>query len=150
MKMTGAAYMLMIFMALMVALVAYSLGMAHYKSKLLPVVLGSAVFLMSGLELWRTMTRRKPARSAEEAEESEKKSSWSGYLSNGAWLTGFILVTYLLGFLVAMPLFLISYTRWLGTRWLTAIVIAAATSGVMYGVFEAAMQIELYRGVLFD
>ena len=66
-----------------------------------------------------------------------------------AWIAGFVLGIYLLSFIIAIPLFMLSYMRWLGTSWRTTIIFTLLTPAIIYGAFEVALRIELYRGLLF-
>jgi hypothetical protein len=55
----------------------------------------------------------------------------------------------LMGFIIAIPLFVVSYMRWLGTRWRVATISALLMLALVYGVFELAIGIDLYRGIIF-
>ena len=153
MKIKGSSYFFMVIMVIMLVVIGLSLRMEYFESKLLPLVIGSAVFVLSAIGLWReilagnqqetTVTGGDTTR-AEEAEES-----WRGYLFAGAWVVGFFLGIYLVGFIIAIPVFVLSYMKSHGTRWLVAIVFAALTTVLIYGVFEFALGVDLYRGLLF-
>ncbi|MFC1893793.1 tripartite tricarboxylate transporter TctB family protein [Chloroflexota bacterium] len=67
----------------------------------------------------------------------------------GAWLVGFALFIYLLGFLIAVPLYTLFYMKQRGSRWLGAFVTAVLFTAIIYIVFEVALGVILYKGVLF-
>jgi len=62
---------------------------------------------------------------------------------------GFFVAIYLLGFIIAIPLFILAYMKAHGTRWLAAITFAILTPTIIYGIFELALGVVLYRGLLF-
>ena len=61
-------------------------------------------------------------------------------ISNWEWM--------LLGFMVAIPLFLLSYLKAHGTKWRLAIIFAVLTTATIYGVFILALDVNLYQGFL--
>jgi len=63
-------------------------------------------------------------------------------------LPGFFLGIYLLGFLIAIPLFILSYMKWLGTGWRVAITFTLIIPAIIYSAFEVGLHIDLYRGLL--
>ena len=69
---------------------------------------------------------------------------------NLAWLWGLGIGIYLAGYAVAIFLFVLLYMKWLGARWRTAIVCAIISPLVVYGVFQLALKMDLYRGLLFS
>ncbi|MFC1873137.1 tripartite tricarboxylate transporter TctB family protein [Chloroflexota bacterium] len=67
-----------------------------------------------------------------------------------AWMAGFILLIFLVGFIIAVPifvfLFLKIYTR---AGWLTAVIISLIMVGLIYGGFEVLMRANMFEGLLF-
>lgn len=51
MKLRESSYFLMIIMAVMIAVIITSLGMEALKSKLLPIIIGSLVFILAAIAL---------------------------------------------------------------------------------------------------
>lgn len=155
MKLRVNFYFLIILMASMLVIIGLSLTMAAFKSKLLPIMISSTVLVLAAIGLKQEISARdKPesATAADKEEESGAEDTEKGlrsYLPVWAWLIGFALAIYLLGFLVAMPLFVLAYMKKNGIGWLMAIISAILTSVFVYGVFELALSVELYRGLLF-
>jgi hypothetical protein len=52
------------------------------------------------------------------------------------------------GYLIAIPLFVLFYMKRLGARWLTVVISTLLTTGFIYVVFEIALELKLYRGLL--
>ncbi|MFC2002830.1 tripartite tricarboxylate transporter TctB family protein [Chloroflexota bacterium] len=153
MKLRGDSYVLIAIMVISLVIIGFSLRMEYFATKLVPVVIGSAVFILAAIGLWRESSAGRKLRATviEDETGSEEQATGVGhrYLINGAWLVGFVLAIYLLGSVIAISLFVLFYMKWLGTRWFVAITSAVITTAIMYGGFEFAVNIELYRGLIF-
>ncbi len=75
--------------------------------------------------------------------------SWQQYARVGAWLAGFFLAIYVVGFLAAIFLFMLGYMKTHGTKWLIATIFAIVTTTIVYGLFVALLKVYLYKGLLF-
>lgn len=153
MKIKGSSYFYIAIMVVMLVIIGSSLSMKYFESRLLPLVVGSAVFALSAIGLWREIAaenrREATVTRGETVKKKEAGESWRGYLVAGAWLMGFFLTIYLLGYIIAIPLFILAYMKSHGSKWLVATVFAIITSVIIYGVFRLALNIELYRGLIF-
>jgi len=134
--------------------VVMSLRMEYLSSKLLPLIIGGVVFVLSVIGLIREMASEKRNSIAKQVERDEANdagsvSEWIGYAVHGGWIAGFFFVIYLLGFMTAIPLFLLLYMRWLGNGWAVAIAFAVVIPFVLYAIFEIGVGIDLYPGFLF-
>ncbi|MFH0914766.1 MAG: tripartite tricarboxylate transporter TctB family protein [Chloroflexota bacterium] len=153
MTIKGTPTMYIGILALMLIIIVSSIMMKSFESKVLPLIFGGIVFFLAAVGLWQEMAPGKAKPTAGEGKKDEKETGregWLGYLIHGAWVGGFILVIYLLGYLVAIPLFLLTYMKRLGTRWLTALIFAVVTTLLIWGVFEIALGLELYRGLILE
>lgn len=150
-KVKGSSYFLLVIMAVMLLVVGSSLRMVYFKSKLLPIVVGSIVFILAAVEL------RKEACAVADLTSTGVGAAVTGeaqrrrlaYYSTAAWVLSFLVAIYLIGFLIAIPLFIVFYMKSHQLRWTTSVVFAVVTWAFVYGVFELAVGIELYRGLLF-
>ena len=142
----------MAIMAAMLAVIVASLYMEHWKTKLLPLILGGLIFFLSAIELWQEIRGEDKAEKTKASEGKPKKSGRDvyGYLIAGSWVVGFLLCIFFLGFYVAIPLLTISYMKLHGTQWWLTILLAACSLGLMYLLSEPLAGIPLYRGMLFD
>jgi hypothetical protein len=140
-------------MVVMLVIIGWSLGMEYFSSKLLPLTIGSIVFVLVAIGLWGEILagneRKATVTDAEESGMEKPGEEWRGYLLHGGWVAAFFMAIYLLGFMISMPLFILSYMRRLGTRWHVAITFAVLTSMFIYVIFEFAIGIDLYRGLVF-
>ncbi len=154
MKIRGSSYFLIVIMIIMLVIIGLSLRMEYFESKLLPLVIGSAVFVLAAIGLGREIMaggeREATVARGETTTREETREGWRGYLLAGAWVAGFFLAIYLLGFIIAIPVFILAYMKSHGTRWLAAIAFAILSPLVIYGVFELALRVILYRGLLFS
>lgn len=152
MKMSGNSYFLMIIMVIMLVVIGLSLGMENIKTKFLPLLIGGTVFVLAAIGLMKEMrAQRKPVarvtRDKTGGMEEDRKGIL-GYLPIGAWVVGFFLAIYLVGFITAIPLFVLAYMKSHGIRWLVAITSTAVTTAIVYGVFQLALRIDLHPGLI--
>jgi hypothetical protein len=89
------------------------------------------------------------ARPTYETPAQEHVGRW-GSLEIWAWLWGLFFAIHLIGFLVALPLFVFLYVKVYGGRWLTASVLTAGTWGFLYGVFEQILHVPWPPPLLFS
>ena len=152
MKVKGSSYFYIVIMGVMLFVIATALMMEYFESKLLPLVIGGAVFILAAIGLSSEISARSRQETAitdrEVSEKKETRENWHGYMANGGWVAGFCLVIYLLGFIIAIPLFILAYMKSHGTRWFVAITFAILLPTLIYSIFELALGINLYRGLL--
>ncbi len=153
MKIKGSSYFLIVIILIMLVTIVASLRMEDFESKFLPLTFASLILVLAVMRLWREIKAGGETAGTTADDETGSASAdavgWRGYLVHGSWVVGFALGIYLLGFLVAIPIFMLAYMRWLGTRWLTVIISAIVTPAILYGLFEIALKTVLYRGLLF-
>ena len=78
------------------------------------------------------------------------QESQTAKLSIFAWLMMMLSLVYLLGFLIAMPLYTLLYLRRRsGEGWLLSLAVAGATWSFPYGVFHLALRTRLHEGQLW-
>ena len=150
MKLKGVAYVYIVLMVILLAIIGSSLMMESLTLKLLPLIISSVVFILCAVGLAREVSvRAKPEATGEGlGGKGGTQENWRGYFVNGTWVVGFALGIYLLGYIIALPIFILAYMKWLGTRWRLAIVFAIITPLVIYGSFEVALKVPLYRGLI--
>ena len=68
-----------------------------------------------------------------------------------AWTIGFLVLIYFLGFLIAIPVFMLAFIKIHGhISWTKTIAVSAVTWVLIYALFEMMLKAELFRGLLFD
>ena len=153
MRLKGDSYFFMVIMAIMLVIIGLSLRMEQFASKLLPLVISSIVFILSAIRLGRDIStrgkRRATVAEGEISKTEETREDWHSYLVAGSWGLGFFLAVYLLGFIISIPLFILTYMKAHGTRWFVVGIFAILMPLLIYGVFELVLRVTLYRGLLF-
>ena len=151
MKIRSDAYSYIAVMVIMLVFIGLSLRMEYFSAKVIPLVIAGLSFGLAAIGLAREVWgKAKSELIGEMGGGAEAAESWSQYLVIGVSGARFFLVIYLFGFFIAMPLFIFSSMKFRGTRWWVAILFAIITPAFIYGLFERALQIELYRGLLFS
>jgi hypothetical protein len=66
-----------------------------------------------------------------------------------AWISGFALSIWLLGFVIGMPLFMLVYVKMKGEGWRWAIILSVTMFLIVYACFSILLNIPVYEGMLF-
>lgn len=149
MKRKPEVYFIIVILVFSLAIVIGSLTYSSKEAKLLPIVIGGLVFILTAVILVRELrAKEKPHRQREEWEGEEL--ALSQYKTVAIWVAAFALGIYLIGFLIAIPAFIISFLKSNKTGWLKSSIMAAVMVAFVYGIFELLLQVELYRGLLFS
>ena len=132
----------------MLLIICSSVTMEYFKSKLIPLVFGSIVFILAAIGLTRELLAR--GKQDETTAEGEKgRGGWRIYLVSIAWAAGCGLAISFLGFLIGLPLYIFSYMKVHGVRWFLAIISAVLCAAFCYGV-EFILRIKLYPGLILS
>lgn len=67
-----------------------------------------------------------------------------------AWIGAFILLLWLLGFVVGLPIFVFAYIKTYEESWRLAIISTIIMFLIVYVVFAVLLKIPLYEGLLFQ
>lgn len=153
MRLKPSTYFALSIMVVMMFVIGKALTFRYFQSAFLPVLVGGLVFILAGLQVWRenqgkevTKTEGKPKVGGEEIVYTEG----IGLGTFAAWFLGFCLAVYLLGHLIAVPLFSLSYVKWRGKNWVIAIAAAACITAFIYLLFPFAFKTELYPGLITE
>lgn len=152
MKIRRDVYVYIGVMVLMLVIIGNALTMRYFSSKMLPLLISGTIFFLAAIQLSRELlTKGEPKASVSEEVTGggERKETWYGYSLVSAYVIGFFLTIYLLNFIIAIPLFILAYMKTHGTRWRVAITSAIVITVLIYVVFELALDLELYQGLLF-
>jgi hypothetical protein len=80
------------------------------------------------------------ARSQFDLPTAELESKW-GNVEIWSWIIGFYLLIVTFGFLIAVPLFVLAYSKFYGAGWRLGIVLSSIAWGFVYGVFEKILHV---------
>ena len=151
-KLSTGAYILISIMVVMLASIAELLRFESFATKVMPIAVSSSVFVLAAMQLWQEIRGKgsaKPGVADDESNiEEENKAEGRQYLPIAAWLVGFALAIYIIGFYVASLLLILFYMRQNGSRWPSAIILAVLSTAILYSVFELALRTDLHQGLL--
>lgn len=127
----------------------YAASAWPWKAALFPLVIGVPLFAMAAAEaLWCFFgSSEAPANEMELAAESPGRA----VLVGAGWMLAFFAAILLVGFPIAVPLFVFLYLKLQGGEgWVLSIVMTAAVWGVFYGLFDALLHLPFPSGWLLD
>ncbi|MEA3195132.1 MAG: hypothetical protein QOD26_3465 [Betaproteobacteria bacterium] len=113
----------------------------QWKAALFPLAIGIPLFCLAAIELAWTLAGK------EIPEEPAQKSSALPW----AWMIGFLALIVLLGFPIAVAVFVLVYLKVQGKEgWLFSIVLTAAVWGAFYGLFDMMLHLPFPAGWLLE
>jgi hypothetical protein len=129
-----------------------------WKAALFPLVIGIPLFLLSALEAAWVLagrTETPEARGAVQdfklADHLPEREIVRRSAVAGAWIVGFFVGILLLGFSIAVPLFVFLYLKLEGKEsWLLSLVFAAVAWGFFYGLFDRLLHLPFPQGWLLE
>jgi hypothetical protein len=123
-----------------------------WKAALFPLVIGIPLFCLAAAEALWSLFGAAPAEAG--VAKDFKLSTGTGSARRTAvaagWILGFFAAIVVLGFPIAVPLFVFLYLRLQGREpWLVCILMTGAIWGVFYGLFDALLHLPFPAGWLF-
>lgn len=117
------------------------------KAKLFPLVIGVPLGGLAIAELWLSLkTAVKPT---EEVDGVPRNVALRRAAVAAAWIAGFFAAIVLLGFVLAVPAFVLLYLRLQGREsWIFSLVFSAVVWAVFYGLFDRVLHLPFPAGVL--
>jgi hypothetical protein len=133
-----------------IGIIIYSLTYPYLESKLLPIIIAGVLLILAAIQLGKEL--RADGRNGGEAAPEEEAKSYPLVKGapSAAWIIGFCLGLYLLGFLVAVPLFVFSYMKSRGRGWAVSVIVPVILTACIYLIFTTFLQVRLSSGLLFD
>lgn len=153
MKIKPSSYFLIVLLVIAIVALVYGLTFPTMKAKLVPIVLSGIILVLASIELVRELragVKAQPKTKAEsEKAEAVTKGELPRYLVGLGWMAALAAGIYLVGFLIAVPLFVVAYLKLNSRRWLISIGMAAAMAIFIYGIFIVVLRVDLYPGLVF-
>ncbi len=126
-------------------------SMDGLSNKLLPLMIAIPVAVLAAVGLLREIFPSDKAEKTEEGTgENKAPVSMRSYLVVGGWLIGFFAAIYLVGFLIASLLFVLSYMRTHGIGWRVVAISTVLTPVIIWAVFSYALKFFLPQGLLLE
>jgi hypothetical protein len=124
------------------------------KAALFPLVIAIPLFCLAAIEvLWVLFgaTERGEAKDFQFARDVPEREALRRSAGAAGWILGFFAAIVLLGFPIAVPLFVLLYLLLQGKEgWTLSIVFTAAVWGFFYGVFDRVLHLPFPQGWIFE
>ncbi len=118
------------------------------EARLFPWVIGiPATIMMVFLTLKEFRLARK---TAGEVSHTQERGNYRAYALITAWMVGFLIMIYVLGFVIGIPLFVFLYLKTHKLSWLKSLSLAVGLIIAIYGIFSLGMDLRLYPGLIFS
>jgi len=123
-----------------------------WKAALFPLAIGIPLFCLAATEfLWALFGAPQAAGETMDLELSIRGGGARRVAAAVAWMLGFFAAIALLGFAVAVPLFLFLYLKLPGGEgWKLSFVITIVVSALFYGLFDALLHLPFPAGWLWE
>ena len=122
-----------------------------WKAALFPLVIGIPLFCLATTELLWSLLGAEPQRAPNEVELSTDPGARRRVLRVAVGMLAFFAAIALLGFPIAVPLFVFLYLKLQGGEgWVLSIVLTAAVAAVFYGLFDALLHLPFPAGWLWS
>lgn len=152
MKIKPKSYFLIGIMAVMIVAIFLSSGFSFWEAKVLPLFIAGFVLFLAVWELSAEL------RAGDKGsglvvdgphEEGKVNMELRRFYSVMGWMSAFCIGSYLLGFLIAIPLFTFSYLKVQQRSLFASLSVAAILFGFIYLAFEVGLSAQLFPGVIF-
>lgn len=122
-----------------------------WKAALFPLVIGVPLFCLAVAEvLWVLLGRPESKAGAMDFQFSTSKGSLRRTAVSIGWMLAFFAAIVLLGFPIAVPLFVLLYVKLQGGEgWVLSIVMTLVVWGIFYGLFDRLLHLPFPAGWLF-
>ena len=123
-----------------------------WKAALFPLVIGIPLFALAAAEAAWTLFGTEPASDeARDFQLSLGQDTLRRTLAASGWIFAFFAAIVLLGFPIAVPLFVFLYLKLQGREgWGISIAITLGTWAVFYGLFDLLLHLPFPAGWLFE
>jgi hypothetical protein len=152
MKIERSSYFLICIILFSLFLFVVALTYGNAKMSAVPLIAGGIILLLGAIQLRKELLVARKAHPDTETIDASNVTAGGEKRQHSivfVWWVSFVLITYLFGFLIAIPLLVFSFMRFRAHRgWLKSLAVAAIAEISIYVVFVFIMQIELYRGIL--
>jgi len=151
-KLSPTAYFLIFLIVGMAVVFVTSLGYEELQVKLMPALLSGFTIVLCLIALIQDVksgsTSQPTDEDGEVIEDERKLTPLSAYFKALGWFVALIVCIYLLGFIVATPLWMLVYLGKTEMQWWKAALFGIITTVIIYLVFTTLLQVELYQGVV--
>jgi len=142
-----------VLLVILAVLLVYSLGYP-YRARVLPmIVIGLAILLLVGELVKELLATRTVGSVGAGRGESQQVSEGTGgqvkFIVILAWIAALAVMIWVLGLVLALPLFTCVYIKMQRERWFWAVSLGVTMLVVVYVGFGLLLKVPLYEGLLF-
>ena len=152
MKIKPSSYFLIAILIITLVIIVHSLTFPSLQTKLFPLIASGFVLVLTIIELSKELLAERKAKTTSdlktEGVEGEGRGDLRKYLLGWGWAVGFLLAIYLVGFIIAISLFVFSYLKLNGRKRLLSAGMAIVMTMFMYVIFVVVLKVDLYPGFL--
>ena len=148
MRIKASSWFPILLLLIMAVAIGISSTFAFWESWLLPIIVAGFIFVLAAVQIYRELSAKERVTTVAGEEPAEVKGA--GFGSVLGWVLGLPLAIYLLGFIMATPLFLLCYLKLRRHSWAVSIATAALTTVAIYGIFELGLESDLWKGLFFE
>lgn len=150
MKMRQSTYFVIATLIFAAGTIFYSFTYPYLESWLLPVIIAAIVLILAAFQLAKELRTAGEDSAQEEASEKKHAYALSECWPSAAWICGFCLALYLVGFLITIPLFVFSYIKSRGRGWVSSIAVPIVMTLSIYLIFTTFLKLDLHPGLFFE
>lgn len=123
-----------------------------WKAALFPLAIGVPLFCLAATEaLWALLGAPEGKDETMEFAASTEEGAGRRILAVVGWMLAFFAAIALLGFPIAVPLFVLLYLKLQGGEgWILSVVTTAAVAAIFFGLFDALLHLPFPSGWLLD
>ena len=128
----------------------------HETRVLLQDQIGFVIVLIAiGLIIELPAISRLKKESVKDDKVKEEKSdaahgTWGNYCKAGVWILGLFAGVYLIGFIITVPIFTLTYVRWHGTTWHGSVIFATLLTAIIYIMFVYGLNVNMTKSFIFN
>lgn len=118
------------------------------KAALFPLAIGIPLALLAAVEaIWTLIGGKEPAPAAKDFQLSAEGHGTRQSAAAAGWMLGFFAAIVLLGFPIAVPLFMLLYLKLQGREsWTVTLLMTLAVWGIFYGLFDRLLHLPFPAG----
>jgi hypothetical protein len=151
--MKGGVYIPVVLIVVMGIATAIAAGYPYLQAKIVPMLVGAAILLLSLVQLTKELRGNKKSGpvmklKAEDEEEKREDISPRSFVLEGCWMVGFFFIIYLLGFIGGIGVFTALYAGTHKTRWPIAVGLGFSMAVLSYALFSYTADTELFPGII--
>jgi hypothetical protein len=153
-KISPTSMFLIVVLLVMAVFFVTSMGYKEPKVKLMPMIMSGAAIVLAGVAVVEEFRSgaKSSAPTDEEGDVIEDENLLAtpliAYFKAFGWFAAAIACVYVLGFLIAIPVWMIVFLWKNGFQWWKAVPQGIGLTIIIYVVFTMVLQIELYQGLV--